>query len=803
MINVNPQADDGTLKVTRVESNEDERIDLSTHINFVSLDDNSDNSEHLFLQISSLPDGAVLYLNDQILTPNADGMYEIKYEDLNGLSLQPPLDSNVDFNISVKGVIRDVATITDANGNVTTETSEKVVGPQSIDIALTGVVDQAKIESDNSDWTPLDNGKIGLQTTIKEDNEVHFDFKVVSGEHTIGGATDVSETLSVVISGIPEGTQIYDQNGEKQTLVYAGEDANGQPIYQVNLDTLNNVVIKPSENNLEDITLDVRVVVTENDGASKAFDGELVIHVTPEIDATDYDTVSKGFEDQGTVVNWLPPAFSDPKENITALTLNGLPQGYQLFLGNTLLVADASGKVTFSDSQLQQLLNGAKLTVHAPEDSDKDITLTSTVTVSETDVDGNKETVKKDITGNLVIDIKAVVEEDGHLTVIHNGKELDTIACDSDGVIDLSNATNSDGKITWVDDDSSSKEIVTQVVLEPIPEGFVIIGGINNGDGSWTVPQSQLGNLQIQALNGFTGKLELKISALVQDLSDDSDVSNQVIRYDNLTLDFSKNTVKFDEKAADIEIGKGYVVTGDEDQIIDLGKQLMDNVIQISTADGHRSHDEFTIVIASKNLPAGASIIGASFDHERGEYVLKVPVPATGQVDLTGLYIIDMPQDFSGDFKLEVTYVTTDTKSGDYNTKTDTVSIQVAPQVDGPKSVDINVVETEGLNDDKQPISSSDDKTEHVYKDIAYEDGDITLDLSIALKDTHTDITNGVESVDSVTLTLKNSKDGVFIDETGKELGSSITIKESEMGNIHFRPASDFSGKVNLAVKLI
>ncbi|PSV27835.1 retention module-containing protein [Photobacterium sp. GB-56] len=799
VINVNPQADDGTLKVTRVESKEDERIDLSTHINFVSLDDNTDNSEHLFLQISALPEGAVLYLNDQLLTPNADGVYEIKYEDLNGLSLQPPLDSNVDFSISVNGVIRDVATITDANGNVTTETSEKVVGPQSIDIALTGVVDQARIESENSDWTRLDNGKIGLQTTIKEDGSAKFDFKVVSGEHTVDGKTDGSETLSIVVSGIPEGAKLYDQNGNLQTLVYAGEDKNGQPIYQVNLTTLNDVKIVPPENSTEDITLDVRVVVTENDGASKAFNGELVIHVTPEIDATDYGTVSKGFEDQPIQIDWLPPEFTDPKEHITAVALNGLPQGYQLFLGDTLLVADASGKITFTDSQLQQLLNGTKLTLHAPEDSDKDITLTSTVTVSETDVDGDKETVTKDITGTLTVDIEAVVESDGQLVVSDDGKTVTNISCDSDGVIDLSNGADSDGKITWVNDDNSSSEVIQQVVLEPIPEGFVIVGGINNGDGSWTIPQSQLGNLQIKAPEGFKETLVLQISAMVQDLSDDGDPSALVVKKDTITLDFSKNTESHDEKAADIII-EDHVVTGTEDHTVDLGKQITDHILKVSTADGHQLNDELTIVIDAKNLPDGASISGADYNHVTGEYVLKVPVSANGEVDLSSIHI-NLPKDFAGDFKLDVKFVTTDTESGDYKTQTDTISVQIAPEVDGPKSVEINVVETEGLNGDKQPISSSDDKTEQVYKDVAYEDGDIKLDLSVALKDVSTELTDGKESVESVTLTLKDSADGVFIDANGNVLGSSITIDASQMGNIHFRPAPDFSGKVDIDVK--
>ena len=797
IINVNPDADDGVLKVTRVEANEDQRIDLSSHISLVSLDDNTDNSEHLFLQISALPEGAVLYVNDQLLTPNADGVYEIAYQDLTGLSLQPPLDSNVDFNITVNGVVRDVAQITDENGNITTETSEKVIGPQTIDVALTGVVDQPEIVSENPDWTPLNDGRDGLQTTIKEDGEAKFDFKVVSGEHTnADGNTDGSETLSVIISGIPEGTEIFDAEGNLQTLVYAGEDINGQPIYQVNLDSLTNIVIKPPQNSTEDISLDVRTVVTENDGASAEFNSELVIHITPEIDAADYTTVSKGLEDEATNVNWQP-SLSDTQEHITGLVLSGLPAGYQLFIDGTLLANGGTGNVELTPQQLQTLLDGGKLTVTAPHNSDQDIQLTSMVTVSQTDVDGDKETVTKQVTGTLDIDIKAVVEPDGNIAVDDNGTFVTTIASGTNGVIDLSDDVDSDGKITWENNDTSSSEVITQIVLDPIPEGFVIIGGINNGDGSWTVPQSALSGLKIIAPEGYNEKLVLNINALVQDMSDDGDVSSKVDEKGTITLDFSANTENHDEKAADIIVDENYIVTGDEDHSIDLGQQMMDHIVKVSTADGDQVHDEFTLVINANDLPAGASISGAEFNHVTGEYVLKVAVGADGSVDLSSIKL-NLPTDYAGDFKFNVKYVTTDTDSGDYITKNDTIAVQVAPQVDGPKDVAITVVETDGLNADKQPISTSDDKQEQVYDNIAYEDGDIKLDLSMSLKDTSE--TDGKETIQSVTLTLANTSDGVFIDADGNVLGTSITVDQSQLDNIHFKPALDFSGKVDINV---
>ncbi|WP_152654276.1 retention module-containing protein [Photobacterium carnosum] len=799
IINVNPDADNGELKVTRVEADEDQRIDLSSHITLISLDDNTDGSETLYLQISALPEGAVLYVNDQLLTPNADGVYEILYQELSGLSMQPPLDSNVDFSITVNGVVRDVAQVTDANGQVTTETSEKIIGPQTIDIALTGVVDRPEIVSDNPDWTPLDNGQHGLQTTIKEDSEATFDFKVISGEHTnADGHTDGSETLSVVISGIPEGTELYDSKGNLQTLVYAGEDSDGQPIYQVDLASLTDIVIKPPHNSTEDLHLDVRTVVTENDGASTSFNGKLVIHITPEIDADNYTTVSKGLEDESTVVNWQP-SLSDSQEHITGLVLNGLPVGYQLFINGTLLANGGTGSVEFTDQQLQILLDGGKLTVTAPHNSDQDIQLTSTVTVSQTDVDGDKETVTKNITGTLDVDIKAVVEPDGNLIIDDNGTVVTTIASSSNGVIDLSNDANSDGKIVWENDDTSSSEVITQIVLDPIPEGFVIIGGINNGDGSWTVPQSALNNLKIIAPEGYNDKLTLNINALVQDMSDDGDVSNKVEEKGTITLDFSANTETNDKQAADIIVDDNYIVTGDEDHSIDLGQQMMDHIVKVSTAGGEQVHDDFTLVINANDLPAGASISGAEFNHVTGEYVLKVSVGLNGSIDLSDVKL-NLPVDYAGDFKFDVKYVTTDTESGDYKTQNDTIAVQVAPQVDGPSSVTVTVVETEGLNADKQPISTSDDKQEQVYDNIAYEDGDIKLDLSVSLKDLDTSETSGKETVQSVTLTLANTSDGVFIDADGNVLGTSITVDQSQLDNIHFRPTLDFSGKVDINV---
>ncbi|HIF9470988.1 TPA: DUF5801 repeats-in-toxin domain-containing protein [Photobacterium damselae] len=817
IINVNPVADDGVLKVSRIEADEDQRIDLASHIHLTSNDD-FDGSEHLYIRISNLPEGAVLFLDGQPVALDPNGYYEIDYDKIGSLQLQPPLDSNVDFTFTVEGVVKDTITVTDENGNPKDLEDVKVIGSGNIDVALTGVVDEPELSPNNpDDWSPLPDNA-GLETTIKEDAEggVKLDFDVVSGEHIIDpatGSTDGSETLSVVISGIPEGVEIKGPDGVPYALVYAGEDKNGNPIYQVDLDSLDGITIIPPTNSTEDIHLDIRVVVTENDGASQSFDKDVIIHIEPVVDATNYIKHSTGYEDELTPIDWRPN-LTDSKEQVTSLTIKDLPADFDLYIDGQF-IAHGGSSITLTPEQFALINQGKPLQVKGPEDSDTDLVLHTDVTVTENDVDSSAS-ASKVVEGTIDINIISKVEDDGHLGVLVPGTgegtviEVDTISSTDKGVIDLSTGDGSQGHIGFVEDDDSSNEVVTQVVLtfpEGLPDGFVVVGGINNGNGSWTVPQSALDGLKIIAPDGYTGSFDLTISAKVQDQGDngEGDVSSEKIFEDSIKLDFSNNTTSSDEEAGEIEINHDYVVTGDEDHLLDLGKQLA-NVVSVSTDDGQQKFDEFTLVINASSLPHGAVITGMHFDFETGEYVLKVPVGADGSVDLSGVGLI-LPPDFAGDFDLDMRYVTTDTESGDVNTIDDQVTIEVNPIVDIPSNpqtgdhtpdISISVVKTEGLDDNKQPITEGEEQ--HQYDGIAYEDGDITLDLSVAVADSDTSTNDGLETIDSVTVTVDPSM-GYFVDSHGN-LVSSLTVSSDQLNNIQFRPEPDFSGEVSVHVKV-
>ncbi|WP_049788995.1 T1SS-143 repeat domain-containing protein [Photobacterium profundum] len=822
IINVNPDADNATLKVKRVESDEDEKIDLKHHITFTSLDDNLDTSESLFLRISGLPTAAVLLVGGHALTA-VNGVYEIPYEDLDTLQLKPTPESNVDFMIKVEGVIKDTATVTNPDGTTTTDVvNEFVTGEQTIEVDLTGVADAPDFDFNNSSWTELTDGRTGLETTIDEDGSAVFDFSVISGEHALA-PTDNSETLSLVISNIPEGVKIFDAKGHEQALVYVGTDVNGNPKYEVNLSTLHGITITPPLNSTKDIDLNVRLVVTENDGDSEAFDGNLVIHVEPVVDATDYSKNSNGQEDSYVNLNWQPD-LTDSKEVITGLVIKDLPADYDLYIGNTLITS-GGGDITLTPAQVAQITSGGQsLRVKGPEDSDVDLTLKTEVTVTEMDVDSAATDVKN-IEGTLNVNINAVVEDDGRLAIVdNNGDVTNKITSDANGVIDININTTGDQTFTnglsFIEDDLSSTEVIEKVIItlvdadgnaitdQDIMDQFLVMGGINNGDGSWTVPQSELGNLQIIATESQTSTVYIHISAEIRDLGDNNegDSSNGVRKDIDTVIELDFNgTTGGDQEAGNIDVQPDIVITGTEDNHLNFGNQL-DAFISVSIAGSHHENDVFTLVIDASTLPNGVSITGAEYNYETGEYVLKVPVDSEGHVDLSAVGI-KLPEDFAGDFELDVKYVTTDTVSGDVKEVTDIIPVQVNPVVDIPGNsqtgnhtpeVEISVVKTDGLDGNKQPIS--DGSADHDYTGIAYEDGDITLDLSVVLADRSTSLNEGLETVTSVTLTVDLTK-GFFVAADGS-LVSEITLPASELSNIQFRPVEDFSGSVSVGVKV-
>lgn len=775
VINVNPVADDAKLTVRDIQGKEDTLLDLGSKISLAHLDDKVDGSEQMFVRISGLPDGATLLLGGSAVAQNIAGYYEVPFDRIGELKLQPPKNSNVDFDLTIKGVVKDTATLTDASGQTHTVVNEKETGSQTLHVDLVGVVDQPHFELGNTGWEAEGTG---YATTVGEDGRAPLNFTLTSGEW-VDTPNDTSESLNVVLQGLPEGARVFDANGKELTLTFAGLDASGKPTYQVDVSDFGNLLIQPPHNSTADLNLIAKVVVTENDGDHKSFNVPLHIKVEPEIDATDYSKTSHGLEDQFTVLDWHP-TLTDGAEKVTALSLSGVEDGYQIWLRvgsveSPLTVV--SGKVTLTAAQLDSLLNGGQLLVKAPEDSDRDTNIQSHVTVTQHDVDSGA-VAEKVIDGNLHVDIQAVVEPDGVLT--QSGGAL---VGQSGADIDLT------GRFVFTDLDPSSVEEIDYLVINlPVLNGgagdqFVVVGGINNGNGSWIVPAGNLGSFKLHAPDGFVGKVEpIRIDAMVIDRGDDGDASAHVKVSLETSAEFENKPVTPKTPAATVDIDDNAVLVGKEDIRGDFGQQLK-GVIHIGAAD--QASDEVTIVL--KGLPAGVTISGAEYNISTGEYVIKVPPSLAGLEGLT----LGLPQDFAGSLNIEVKVVNTDTASGDIKVDSSTVRVDVAP-----------VVDVNGGRGEHPELTLTVQDTNHDGQPDNLEDSEIHLDLSVKLADISPSIANGgLETVERVTITV-DAKYGYFLDGSGKPVNTLVVNDVAALKDLVFVPKEHFSGQVPLDIKV-
>ncbi|MCY2983755.1 MAG: Ig-like domain-containing protein, partial [Planctomycetota bacterium] len=97
-----------------------------------------------------------------------------------------------------------------------------------------------------------------------------------------------------------------------------------------------------------------------------------------------------------------------------------------------------------------------------------------------------------------------------------------------------------------------------QVSIKGVPEGFTLSGGTRNADGSWSVAQSDLGNVSINAPKDFNGQVNLTLEATT---TESSNGSTSVV---SKGVSVSINAVA---DAANMTVGN---VAGLEDQAIKL-----------------------------------------------------------------------------------------------------------------------------------------------------------------------------------------------------------------------------------------
>ncbi|WP_420918327.1 retention module-containing protein [Vibrio diabolicus] len=865
IIDVNPIADPGSFTVNRINVFEDnartqdtvnpvtdhDPLQLSEVITMKPSAD-LDGSEALFVRISDFSiDGVTLVWLDSAnpsqiveVTDSSGNVlyYEVPESELANVEVLPPLHSNDDFTFNVEGIVKDTASL--SSGVAEDMLS---LGSKTVIVGVKGVADIPFIELNDKSgiWHEFNDGNVrGIETNIDENGQVELGFSVISGELP-DNPNDHSESVTVLLSNIPAGVEVFDSDGASVDLTFVGYDAQNQPIYEANITTANinsGIVIKPEASSTENIHITATTIVTENDGHSRTSSGEIRIIVAPVIDAQDNYTVqSEGDEDTRFNIDWKPTLAQSPdtEEFFSDVTISGFPPGSTVYVDGVAQTL-VSGTLTLSPlaNESEQdfsarISQSGYVQVQLEQDSSTDFDLNTTVTVKEIDheyVDASNPgqgIAEKTINGMVHVQVNPIVEPENTtgsldaqtrlLVTESTGVVTDIVKSDGQGNIDFTINTSTGGEsganiIKYQEFDASSDEVVTQLVVQfhnvdpEILNQLVIVGALNEGGGRWTVIDEE--NFSIKAPsgldltpnddsddgdNGGLSQIGLTIYAEVNDLGEDAvEKDATVVRETDVTLEFPTVLTPQTSVAAEIQVADDVQIEASEDNAIDLGTQLTSKVDAIN-ADG--VEDVLTVVIdpSAPGIPPGLVITGTDIDFVNGKYVFQADIDASGNITgLDGL-TMHLAEDYAGDFELPVRFVTKDTESGDEKENNVRIPVQVLPIADVPSSAgdqpldgdvtpNVTVDITGTLGLDANKQPVDDLNNDVPTADgVGYEDGLIQLNLNVDFADRYNNIQGGQETLTNIKLELDDTTLGEFVDANGNSLGTSIAFNEAEI----------------------
>ncbi|WP_434565907.1 retention module-containing protein [Vibrio chagasii] len=880
IIDVTADADPGSFSVNRIRINED-NIDDPDYLgplankDAFTLDEvitmngsvDTDGSEELFVRISNITEGAVLYFLGTTtpvptITINGVDYQEVAYSDLANVEIVPAKHSNVDFTFEVTGVVKDTANLSSGP-----QVDEEILGTKTVNVEVKGVADIPYGGTNGTAWTAITDGTTsGVQTTIQEsqngDSFAELDFTVLSGERRPDSGTtplpdDGSESITVILSGIPDGVILEDGDGTVIDLNFVGYETGpggspdlSKPIYEANITEAgktSGIRIRPVDSSTENIHIQGKVIVTENDGHTLTFDQEVRVLVEPRIDTSaTYNTVTRGDEDTAINIDWHPEGtdYIDDDEHFTSIVISGIPSGVASVVVNgdviwnydavagTLTITPKSGQTPEAFTQIA--LNNNFIQITPEQDSSTDFTLNTVVMIEERDheyvdaTDPGQGIATATITGSIDVRVRPVVEpEDASNKLVVDEvaglTDLGTVVADAlTGVLKFT--TNSDNTsvtdefvIRYQETDASSAiEEVDQLVIQltnvddsalsdAVLNQLLVIGAAYEGNGRWVVTNEDL--FSISAPNGLAfppvsgtpgvfNDIKMTIYSTVIDRGDgaETESSAAVQREGEVNLSFPEVLVGGNEVAADITMTPDSVVDAVEDTQLDLGTAL-NSLITFSGEDA--STDQVTIIIDdSVTIPPGITFPislggGSDVDFVNGKYVFETTVDQGVPTDFSGL-LLNLPADYSGDFRLPITIVTKDTLSGDEKTLVTDVVIKVAPDVEGNPDIDVTVVGS--LDDSFNPVDTDGQPGQDP---VGYEDTYIQLDFSTTITDQVSGVEGGDEKFTSITLTLDDTSVGAFYTSAGVSLGTSVTFNEAEINagaldNVLFRPAPNY-----------
>ncbi|WP_042694708.1 hypothetical protein, partial [Azospirillum sp. B506] len=332
-VTVDPVTDTPTLSVAAARGDEDTAIALAID---PALTD-TDGSETLTITIDGIPDGAHLSntLNGTLTISN--GSITLTKDQLAGLKITPPLNSDDSFTLTVTATAKDGG-----------------AAPVSVSAPLTVTVNPVS-DTPTLSVTPV---------TGSEDTAIALAIDPALTD------TDGSEVLTIRIGGIPPGATLANTLNGTLTVT------NGS--ITLTKDQLAGLTITPPPNSDDDITLSVTAIAKDRNAAEATTTLPLVVTVNPVTDTPTLTvTAASGDEDTAIALN-ITSALTDLDGSETlSIRIAGVPAGATLSAGTYVTETNGTTTWTLTPDQL------AGLKVTPKGDSDVDFTLTVTATATD------------------------------------------------------------------------------------------------------------------------------------------------------------------------------------------------------------------------------------------------------------------------------------------------------------------------------------------------------------------------------------------------------------------------------------
>jgi hypothetical protein len=445
-VNVSGTAQAPILSVTSSTGDEDTAIAL--HINASLL---VNDGSVLSVVIGNVPNGAMLSAG----IDNHNGTWTLTEAQLTNLTITPPHNSDAAINLSVSAI--------DSNNGHSAITNDP------LHVTVEGVAD-----------TP------NLSVTAASGNE---DTPIALNISAALTDTDGSETLSLVISNVPNGA-----------ILSAGIN-NHDGTWSLTPAQLTGLTITPPEHFSGTIGLSVAAIASENNNSATA---TAPLNVTVNGEATTPSltvTAASGNEDTPIALNINAALVDTDGSETLAITIAGVPVDAVLSAG----VDNHNGTWSLTSAQL------SGLTIIPPHNSDADFTLSVTATSSE---NGTTASIHAD----LPVTVVGVADLPTLSVSAASGNENTAIALNIAAAL-----TDTDGSEALA------------VTITGVPDGAVLSAGSYDGNGHWTLTAAQLVGLTITPPRDYNGPINLSVVATSTE--DDGDTASTGATTLSVTVD--------------------------------------------------------------------------------------------------------------------------------------------------------------------------------------------------------------------------------------------------------------------------